>query len=134
MVAYGGSSLRKYFDGTVVTDTVASAADLIRMVLAFRVSRALHVVATLGVADLLAAGPSTSYELARRQVPSPGPLCRLLRAVASVGVLHEDEEGAFALTTLGDISGLTTPSRCTAWRSIRVTPRHGPPGRICSTA
>ena len=79
----------------------ASPAALVELVQAFRVSQALHVTATLGVADLLAAGPRTADDLARATGTHAGALYRLLRAVASVGVLAEDDAGAFALTDLG---------------------------------
>ena len=84
-----------------MVDTGASPADLVRMVLAYRVSQALHVAATLGIADLLAAGARTSGDLARATGTHPRALYRVLRALASVGVLREDGDGAFALTALG---------------------------------
>ena len=79
----------------------ASPAALMRLVLAFQVSQALHVVATLGIADRLAAGPRTADALAAATGAHPRALARLLRAVASVGVLTEDGAGAFELTALG---------------------------------
>ena len=79
----------------------ASPAALMQLVLAFRVSQALHVTATLGIADLLAAGPRPAADLAQATGTHPRALYRLLRAVASVGVLAEDGAGAFALTDLG---------------------------------
>jgi hypothetical protein len=82
-------------------ERAASPADLMQLVLAFRVSQALHVAATLGIADRLAAGPRTAADLARATGTHPRALYRLLRAVASVGVLAEDGAGAFALTELG---------------------------------
>src|SRR5262245_24616234 len=84
-----------------MADTGASPADLRRMIQGHAVARALHVAATLGIADLLAAGPRTSGDLARATGTHPRALYRLLRAVASVGVLREDGDGAFALTDLG---------------------------------
>ena len=79
----------------------ASPAALTQLVLAFRVSQALHVTAALGVADLLAAGPRPAADLAQATGTHPRALYRLLRAVASAGVLAEDDAGAFALTDLG---------------------------------
>jgi hypothetical protein len=48
--------------------------------------QALHVVATLGVADQLAAGPLTSDELAQRVGAKADPLRRVLRALAAAGI------------------------------------------------
>jgi hypothetical protein len=84
-----------------VADTVASPAELMRMLQGFQVSQALHVVAKLGIADLLAGGPRTSDDLARATATHPRALHRLLRAVASVGVVAEDGAGAFGLTEVG---------------------------------
>src|SRR5262249_3188016 len=57
--------------------------------------------ARLGLADLLAAGPRTVEELARATGTHAGSLQRLLRALASQGVLTEAEPQRFALTPLG---------------------------------
>ena len=52
----------------------------------YQVTHALHVAAKLGLADLLAAGPRTSDDLAAAAEAHPGALYRLLRALAGVGV------------------------------------------------
>jgi hypothetical protein len=82
-------------------ERAAAPAALLQMVGAFQISQALHVTATLGIADLLAAGPRPADDLAAATGTHPRALYRLLRAVASVGVLAEDGAGAFALTALG---------------------------------
>jgi hypothetical protein len=110
------------------------------MVQAFRVSQALHVTATLGIADLLAAGPRTADDLARATGTHAGALYRLLRAVASVGVLAEDDAGAFALTDLGQflradhprsVHGLAafaaSPTWWGAWQHLRHSVTTGEP-------
>jgi hypothetical protein len=66
-------------------------------------SRALDLVARLGVADLLADGPRDATELAQAldlHVPS---LRRVLRLLASVGVFEEKEDGGFALSPMGEL-------------------------------
>ena len=93
----------------------ASPAALVELVQAFRVSQALHVAATLGVADLLAAGPRTAADLAGATGAHAGALYRLLRAVASVGVLAEDAAGAFALTELGQFLRADHPQSVHGW-------------------
>jgi O-methyltransferase/methyltransferase family protein len=85
---------------------MADRADLQRelryLVDGFQVSQALSVMAQLGIADLLADGPLSSDELAARSGADPRSLYRLLRAVATVGVLDERPDGGFGLTPLGD--------------------------------
>jgi len=68
----------------------------------FRVSQAIHVFAVLGVADQLADGARASDDLAARVGAHPPTLYRLMRALASIGVLREEPERRFVLTPLGD--------------------------------
>ena len=56
----------------------------------FRVSQAIHVAATLGLADLLASGARTSDELAAATDTHPLALYRLMRALASAGILSRE--------------------------------------------
>ena len=66
------------------------------------VEQALHVVAALGVADLLAKGPRTSNALAEATGTHAASLVRVLRVLASLDVLSEAPEGVFALTAMGE--------------------------------
>jgi hypothetical protein len=76
--------------------------ELLRLVNGYRISQALHVVATLDIADRLVGGPHTAGELARQTGTHADTLYRLLRAVAAIGVLHEDVEQRFSLAPLGE--------------------------------
>lgn len=80
---------------------MSAAAELRRLVNGYQVSQAIHAAATLGIADLLADGPRASDDLAAATGTDPRALYRLLRALSSVGVFHEDAERRFALTELG---------------------------------
>ncbi|MEO5326579.1 methyltransferase [Mesorhizobium sp. CC13] len=82
-------------------DEKAAAADLMQMVNGYQVSQAICVAATLGIADHLTDGPRTSDQLAAATDAHPRSLYRLLRALASIGVLHEGEGRLFSLTALG---------------------------------
>jgi hypothetical protein len=75
--------------------------DLRRAISGYQVSQALHVAATLGLADLLAEGPRTSDDLAAACGADPDSLYRLLRALASIGVLEAQPDRRFALTDEG---------------------------------
>jgi len=75
---------------------------LIQMGRAHIVSRTVYAAAKLGLADHLAAGPKSAAELAgdvRVHAPS---LHRLMRTLASLGILTERAEQRFALTNLGE--------------------------------
>jgi hypothetical protein len=76
--------------------------DLRTLASGYQISQALYVAATLGVADRLADGPKTSDELAREVDAHPDALYRLLRALASVGVLTELDDRTFELAPLGE--------------------------------
>jgi hypothetical protein len=65
-------------------------------------AQALLVAAELGVADQLADGPRPAEELAAAVAAHPSALYRLLRALASYGVLAMLEDGRFALTPLAE--------------------------------
>jgi len=68
-------------------DTRPSTA-LLELVNGFRVSQAIHVATTLGIADLLKNGPRRTDELAVATRTHAGALYRLLRALASIGVFR----------------------------------------------
>jgi O-methyltransferase domain/Dimerisation domain len=75
---------------------------LYRMITGFYVSRAIHVVAQLGIADFLGDGPLDANELARRSKTHVPSLRRVLGLLVSVGVFTEDNGGRFALTPIGN--------------------------------
>jgi O-methyltransferase domain/Dimerisation domain len=77
-------------------------ARIIALINGFQVSQAISVVATLGIADLLRDGARDCQALAAAaHVHSPS-LYRLLRALAAVGIFHEDNDRQFSLTPLGE--------------------------------
>ncbi len=87
--------------------TQASSAppniSLYRLSIGHYLSRALDLVARLGVADQLEHGPLAVGELAKRTGTRPQPLHRLLRLLASAGVFEEQPEGRFSLTAMGEL-------------------------------
>jgi hypothetical protein len=83
------------------TPDLPPSLQLFRMVTGYYVSRALYVVATLGVADRLANGPRGHEELAKETATHAPALRRVLRLLASVGVFSEEPDGRFALTPIG---------------------------------
>jgi len=75
---------------------------LFRLISGFYVSRAIYVMARLGIADLLSDGPLDAEELGKRSKTNAPSLKRVLRLLVAAGVLTEDDEGRFALTPIGD--------------------------------
>jgi hypothetical protein len=77
-------------------------ADKLReLINGYQVSQAIHVAATLGLADLLADGPRSADELAAQTNTHAPSLYRLMRALAAAGVFHEDDERRFSMTDVG---------------------------------
>jgi hypothetical protein len=62
----------------------------------------VYVAAKLGIADLLQDGPKYSAELAHQVGAHAAVLHRILRAMVSIGLLTEQEDGRFHLTPMGE--------------------------------
>ena len=77
------------------------SASLGMMATGFWVSRAIHVAAKIGIADLLAQGPQCVEFLAERTKSNSNALFRLLRALSAVGLFTSRNEDVFELTDLG---------------------------------
>jgi hypothetical protein len=75
---------------------------LIQMGRAFIVSRTVYAAAKLGLADQLSSGPKSAAELADPMHLHAPSLHRLMRTLASLGILTERPEQRFALTNLGE--------------------------------
>jgi hypothetical protein len=67
------------------------------------ITQALGAAAELAIADRLTAGPRTADELAEETGSDGCSLYRLLRALASVGVFTEGQDGRFALTPTAEL-------------------------------
>ena len=80
--------------------SLSPAAKLLEMIAMRHVPQALHVVAVLGIADLLADGPKSRDELAQATGSHARTLHRVLRTLVAAGVFAEDT-GRFRLTALG---------------------------------
>ncbi len=95
-----------------------SATTIRRMLEGYQVSQAIHVAATLGIADLIAEGSRTSDELAAATGTHQPTLYRLLRALASVEVLHELDGRRFELAPLGQSLRSTAPNSIAGWAAF----------------
>lgn len=103
-------------------------------------TQVLYVAATLGIADRLAAGPLRSDVVAGQVSADPAAVHRLMRAMASRGVLRERRDGRFALTPVGqalrtDVEGslrdmvlfIGHPARWADWGSLLYSVQTGLP-------
>ena len=102
-----------------------SPAVILQMLAGRWVCGAVTAAARLGVADGLARGARTSEELAavlRAHGPS---LHRLLRALASLGLLQTLDGGRFALTPLGEYLRSDVPGSMAGLAQLFAAEEHG---------
>lgn len=97
------------------TEALPPHAKLIQMGTAYWVSRTVYAAAKLSLADHLAGGPKSAAELAGPTRTHEPSLHRLMRTLASLGILSEDTNHRFALTSLGEAlkSGAPGSARAT---------------------
>jgi O-methyltransferase domain/Dimerisation domain len=79
----------------------ATRVMLQQMIAGYVLSQSIYVAAKLGVADLVAHGAKTAEQLGEATGADPSSLYRFLRALASVAVFSQDDEGRFGLGPLG---------------------------------
>jgi hypothetical protein len=96
----------------------AAAAAMLQLIGGLHISRALYAVAELGIADGLAGGPMSSAKLARATGTHEPSLYRVLRLLASVGVLREQPPCTFSLTILGDRLRTGVPASVRSWAML----------------
>jgi len=92
-----------------------SAAELRRLIDGFRASQVIHAAAAFRLADLLGDESRTNDELAGETETDPGMLYRLLRALASLGVVREEAGQRFTLTEAGRPLRTDAPDSVAGW-------------------
>jgi hypothetical protein len=95
--------------------TAPPSTQMLQMLNSFLTVQAIHVAAALGIADLMAAGPTSVDELAKATGAHGPSLYRLLRMLAGAGVFQEDASGRFALTPLGETLRSDGPESVRDW-------------------
>ncbi|MEP6619208.1 MAG: methyltransferase [bacterium] len=88
-----------------MTDDTTGAAGtrLIEMVRGYQLSQAIHAAAVLGVADHLGDGAQSAEALAEAVGAHAGALKRLMRVLASRGILVERDDERYELGALGQL-------------------------------
>ncbi len=118
--------------------TEAPGAVIRAMIEGLRIAQILYVAARLGLADYLKDGPQGCDDLAYA-TDSHGPtLRRVLRALASIGILAQDDQQRFSLTPIGELLRSDTADslrdlvlnalaeeRCRAWGGVMHTVKTG---------
>jgi hypothetical protein len=91
------------------------STDLLSLIDGFRVTQTIHAAVELGIPDLLGDGERTADDLADATQADPATLYRLLRALASLGILREAEDRRFSLAELGAPLRADAPGSLRGW-------------------
>ena len=83
-------------------DTMQPAHIMMNFVLGVPVGQMIGAAAELGIPRLLEQGPLAAEDVARAVRAQPEPTYRLMRALATLGVLAEGANRTFALTPVGE--------------------------------
>ncbi|MEP5153384.1 methyltransferase [Planktotalea sp.] len=75
---------------------------LMKIALGGWLSQATYAAAKLGLVEIIGDGALTPHEIAGKAGTDPDVSYRLLRALASVGLFVEDEDGRFSVTPVGE--------------------------------
>jgi hypothetical protein len=94
------------------------ALQVSQMIVGLWVPQAVHAAAELGIADLLAQSPRDAASVATALGTDADGTARLLRALATLGLLSRDEGGRFQLTDLGRLLQNDVPSSRRAWSRL----------------
>lgn len=86
-------------------------------------TQVVHACCTLGLPELLADGPADAESLARCSGSHAPSLQRLLRALASLGLCAEGEDGRFVLTDAGALLRADAPESLQAWALLTGGPQ-----------
>lgn len=120
-----------------------SVAQMLSLLNACLTTQALHAAARLGIADKLSAAPRMIDDLSAALGTQADSLDRLMRMLASVGVVSAGQDGTFRLTALGETLrsdsansvrdwalyvGASAP--WTAWSQLYETVKTGTPGFV----
>jgi O-methyltransferase/methyltransferase family protein len=118
---------------TTETHTVPPAVQMVQLLAGFQLSQALYAAARLGVADRLRGAPQDATALAAEVGADAQALRRVMRALASIGVFTESEDGLFGLTPLGDTLTEDSPASMRDLAIMWMETHYGPFGGLLGT-
>jgi hypothetical protein len=93
-------------------------------------TQAIAVTVRLRLPDLLAGGGQTVETLASQAACHRSSLHRLLRALVSIGLVSEHQNGSFELTDTGRLLGADEPGSMAAWAELCGTTSWATWGRL----
>jgi SAM-dependent methyltransferase len=100
---------------TANPEGMSPARTLLDIVTSSWMSQAAYVAAELRIADFLADGPRTSDDLAAATGTHGPSLHRLLRALTTLDICRERDDGSFEITPMGRLLGTDAPGSLRSW-------------------
>jgi O-methyltransferase domain/Dimerisation domain len=101
-----------------LTGPTETATLMMRLLAGAWTARVIHAAAELGLADHFSENASDAASLAAVTDTHPPSLARLLRALAAIGIVHEDEKRRYTLTPLGTMLRTDEPGSMRAWARV----------------
>ena len=101
-----------------------AAGKTIEMIFGRWRSQILYTGVRLGVFDALAAGAGTAAKAAGELHADSEALYRLMRALAAIGLLEEDDKRTFSLTSMGDLLRTNHPHSLRPMTLLEEGPEH----------
>jgi O-methyltransferase domain/Dimerisation domain len=83
-------------------ENLTHAKSMIHLLMSYIPTRVIYVAAKLGLTDHIADDGATAQNLAQTLNVHPGALYRVMRALAGLGVLRQDENDRFFVTPYGE--------------------------------
>jgi hypothetical protein len=97
---------------------------MLQMISGFWISRAIYIIAKLGLADHMHGGAQTAEELAAASHTHAPSLFRVLRALASVGIVTQSPDNRFGLTPLSETLRSDVPGSLRAFATTELGDDH----------
>ena len=76
----------------MAVENLAHAQSMLRLTMSYIPTRVIYVAAKLRLADHIGDDGASAPDLAQQLNVHPGALSRVLRTLAGLGVLHQDEQ------------------------------------------
>jgi hypothetical protein len=111
---------------TAPATEVPPAMQMLKLISGFWISRCIYTTAKLGIPDHLRNGSKSADELARATNSNPDALFRVLRALASVGILTQSDDGQFANTPVSETLRSDAPASLRAFAMTELGEEHYP--------
>jgi len=110
--------------GLLHRSTVPPKVALLEIAQGAWLSQALYVAIKLGIPNALASAPMSANDVARKVDSDEGATFRLMRALASNGILKQRGDGRFALTRIGKELRTDAPDTMAPMVELIGTPEH----------